>query len=133
MHLVQTYSLKAGLKKFGDCGHSAAISEMKQLHDCTVFQPFMVEDLTPVEQKRALETLIFLTEKHDRQIKGCTCADGSTQHAYTNCDRAASPTVFTESILITGVIDAKEKRDVMMADIPNAFVQTEIGEKPIGE
>ena len=49
MHLVQTYSLKAGLKKFGDHGHGAAMSEMKQLHDCAVFQPFMVEDLTPVE------------------------------------------------------------------------------------
>ena len=49
MHLVQTYSLKAGLKKFGDHGHGAAVSEMKQLHDCAVFQPFMVEDLTPVE------------------------------------------------------------------------------------
>ena len=49
MHLVQTYSLKAGLKKFGDHGHGTAISEMKQLHDCAVFQPFMVEDLTPVE------------------------------------------------------------------------------------
>ena len=49
MHLVRTYSLKAGLKKFGDCGHGAAISEMKQLHDHAVFQPSMVEDLTPVE------------------------------------------------------------------------------------
>ena len=48
-HLVQTYSLKAGLKKFGDRGHGAAISEMKQLHDCAVCQPFVVEDLTPVE------------------------------------------------------------------------------------
>ena len=49
MHLVQTYSLKAGLKKFGDHGHGAVISEMKQLHDCAMFQPFVVEDLTPVE------------------------------------------------------------------------------------
>ena len=49
MHLVQTYSLKAGLKKFGDCEHGPAIIEMKQLHDCAVYQLFMVEDLTPVE------------------------------------------------------------------------------------
>ena len=41
--------------------------------------------------------------------------------------------MFTELILITGVIDVKEKHDVMTADIPNAFVQTEIGEKPIRE
>jgi hypothetical protein len=41
-------------------------------------------------------------------------------------DEAASPTAMTESIIITGVIDAKQHRDVMTADIPNAFVQTEI-------
>jgi hypothetical protein len=32
----------------------------------------------------------------------------------------------SEAIIITGVIDAKQNRDVMMLDIPNAFVQTEI-------
>ena len=74
-----------------------------------------------------------MTEKRDGQIKGHTCADGSTQRAYTNRDKPASPTVFTELILITGVIDVKEKHDDMMADIPNAFVQTEIGEKPTRE
>ena len=31
-HLV-TYSLQRGIKKFGNKGHEAALSEMKQLHD----------------------------------------------------------------------------------------------------
>jgi hypothetical protein len=44
-------------------------------------------------------------------------------------DDAASPTAMTESILITATINAKQKRDVMMADIPNAFVQTIVEEK----
>jgi hypothetical protein len=35
---------------------------------------------------------------------------------------ASSPTVATESIVLTGIIDAKEKRDVITLDIPNAFV-----------
>ena len=42
-----------------------------------------------------------------------------------NKEDAASPTVSTDAILLTAVIDAKEGRDVMMANIPNAFVQTE--------
>jgi hypothetical protein len=37
-----------------------------------------------------------------------------------------SPTAASEAILITGVIDAKQNRDVMTLDIPNALVQTEI-------
>jgi hypothetical protein len=36
---------------------------------------------------------------------------------------AASPTAALESIMITGVIKAKEERDVMTCDIPNAFIQ----------
>ena len=40
--------------------------------------------------------------------------------------QAASPTALTESHLITAVIDAKQGRDVMTADIPNAFVHTDM-------
>ena len=33
------------------------------------------------------------------------------------------PTAFTESIILTSIVDAKEGRDVATVDIPNAFVQ----------
>ena len=36
---------------------------------------------------------------------------------------SARPTVSLESIFLTSIIDAKEGRDVMTADIPNAFIQ----------
>jgi len=81
----------------------------------------------PLERKRALESLIFLTEKRDGTVKGRLCANGSTQREYTDRDDTASPTAATESILVTGTIDAKQRRDVMTADIPNAFVQTDVG------
>ena len=55
-----------------------------------------------------------------------------TRQHYT-CQEATSPTVLLESILITGVIDAHEGRDVMSADVPNAFIQTEIPEPDEGE
>ena len=35
----------------------------------------------------------------------------------------SSPTVVTESIFMTRVIDAKEKREVVVLDIANAFLQ----------
>ena len=41
----------------------------------------------------------------------------------------ASPTVATESILLTAVIEAEEGRDVATVDIPNAFIQTEVQKK----
>jgi Reverse transcriptase (RNA-dependent DNA polymerase) len=88
--------------------------------------PVHINKMTQMERTRALESLIFLTEKKDGTIKGRKCANGSTQKAYTNKEDVASPTAATESILLTATIDAYEERDVMLADIPNAFVQTDM-------
>ena len=41
----------------------------------------------------------------------------------------ASPTAMTVSHLITAIIDAKQEKDVITADIPNAFDQTYIENK----
>ncbi|KAI2512474.1 Reverse transcriptase (RNA-dependent DNA polymerase) [Fragilaria crotonensis] len=130
---IQSYSLMKGLKKFGHKGREAAYKEMKQLHERVVFKPIKIAELTEQERQRAMESLIFLVEKRDGTIKGRTCANGSTQREYMDREEAASPTAMTESIIITGVIDAKQCRDIMTADIPNAFVQTDIDKKEIGE
>jgi hypothetical protein len=126
---LQTYSLKQGIKKFGKRGKAAAHKEMKQLNDRVVFEPIALEDMTTLERKRAMESLIFLNEKRDGTIKARTCANGSTQRSYISRDEATSPTAASEAIITTGVIDAKQKRDVMTLDIPNAFVQTSIPQK----
>ena len=59
-------------------------------------------------------------------MKARTYANGSIQRAYIPKDEAASPIASTEGIFITSSIEAKQNRDVMTADIPNAFVQTDI-------
>ncbi len=124
---VQTYSLNKGLQKFGEPGRKAAHKEMKQLHDRVVFKPIHIKDMTALEKKRAMESLIFLNEKRDGEtVKARMCANGSTQRAYISREQASSPTVSSEAIITTGVIDAKQRRDVMTLDIPNAFVQTKI-------
>ena len=46
--------------------------------------------------------------------------------AYNPKDEGASLIVSKESVLITSTIETKQNRDVMTADIPNAFVQTDI-------
>jgi Reverse transcriptase (RNA-dependent DNA polymerase) len=123
---VETYSLKKGLKHFGTKGYEAAIGEMKQLHERAVFIPVDVNTLTQQEKKRAMDSLIFLVEKRDGRVKARTCANGSTQRGYINKEDSASPTALTEAIILTATIEAREQRDVMTVDIPNAFVQTDI-------
>ncbi len=38
-------------------------------------------------------------------------------------EEASSPTTYTESVILTSIVDAKEGRDVATVDIPNAFAQ----------
>lgn len=123
---AQSYSLKRGIKVFGDKGMNAAHKEIKQLHERTAFKPIHVATMTPQERKKAMESLIFLVEKKNGSVKARTCADGSVQRIYTSKQDTASPTVLTESILLTAITEAREKRDVMTVDIPNAFIQTDI-------
>jgi hypothetical protein len=76
---VQSYNLRKGLQHFGENEKNAAISEMKQLHDRAVFEPIHINEMTQVEKRCAIESLIFLVEKQDGRIKARTCANGSTQ------------------------------------------------------
>ena len=120
--MIQTYTLKQGLKRFGAKGKRAAYKEVKQLHDRVVFRPIKVEELTRLEKIRAIESLIFLAEKRNGDIKARTCANGSSQRDYMPKEEVSSPTAATESIFLTGAIEAKQNRDILTLDIPNAFV-----------
>jgi len=125
---IQTYSLKAGIKKFGEQGGKAALDEMKQIHDRVVFRPIRIENMSETERKHAMESLMFLVQKKFGCIKARTCANSSTQRQYITKDEATSLTVSHEATIITGVIEAKQQHDIMTADIPNAFVQTDINQ-----
>ena len=78
--------------------------------DRTCFVPIKKNELSDLERNRALESLIFLSEKKDGTIKARHCANGSTQRNYMEREEVASPTVSTESTLLTAVIEAAEER-----------------------
>ena len=125
---IVTYMLKKAIKKFGEHATDAALKEMKQLLDQKCFVPIKASTLTPTERKQIMESLLFLVEKHDGTMKGRHCANGSIQRSWISSENAASPTVATESVLLSAVINAEEGRDVAVTDIPNAFIQTELPE-----
>ena len=75
--------------------------------------------------------LIFLKQKRNRDIKGRGCADGRPQRLYKSKAETSSPTAATESVFITGLIDAQENRDVTVVDIPGAFLQTAASDNTI--
>ena len=76
-----------------------------------------------------MECFMFLVEKKDKLVKARTVVNGSTQRPYTPKEEVASPTAATDSIFVTATVEAKQNRDVMTLDIPNAFVQTDVPQK----
>ena len=122
------YSVKKGLQIFGRDGAEAVLSEMRQLHDMKALEPRRAEMLTREEKKRALEYLMFLKKKRCGRIKGRGCADGRKQRLYKSKEETSSPTVRTESLFLSCIIDAKEGRHVVTADIPGAFLQADMDE-----
>ena len=118
--------LKAGLREWGKEAQKAVHSEMKQLHFRDTFRPMHWRDLTHAQRKSILESHMFLKQKRTGAIKGRTVAGGNKQRDFISKEEASSPTVATESVLLTCIIDAEERRDVAVVDIPNAFIQTRI-------
>ena len=121
-------SLKAGLRTFGKDGERAVEKEMRQLHDRGMMMPVHRKNLTPDQRKEALAYLVFLKRKRCGKVKGRGCADGRKQRAYIAREESTAPTVSTEAVFLTAVIDALENREVAVLDVPGAFMQADIDE-----
>ena len=119
-------SLKAGLRTFGKDGVRAVEKEMRQLHDRGVMMPVHRKNLTPDQRKEALSYLMFLKRKRCGNVKGRWCADGRKQRAYIAREESTAPTVRSEAVFLTAVIDALENREVAVLDVPGAFMQADI-------
>ncbi len=117
---AQFFSFKAGLKKFGKVSETAAVTELTQLHTYETYHPVHAKLLSPKEHRQALSSLINIVKKRDGQVHVQAVADGSkerTQPGYKKED-GASPTIATNSIMITTAIDAHEQCNVATIDIP---------------
>jgi hypothetical protein len=105
--------------------------ELRQLYDRKVMSPINKYDLTAAERKGALRYLMFLKEKRCGKIKGRGCTDGRSQREYMSKQETSAPTVTTEVLILTCVIDAIEGRNVAICDIPGAFMQSDMKGKVV--
>ena len=121
--------LSQGIDKFKQKGYDSAKNKMKQLHDRDCWKPISIQGMSKTEKAKALESLIFLVEKKSGTIKARHCANGSKQRKWMDTEETASPTVMTESVMLTATLEAEEQRDVATFDIPNAFIQTHVDER----
>jgi hypothetical protein len=112
----------------GKAGADAVVAEMQQLEIRKVLKPTKASDLTRDQKRASLEYLMYLNQKRCDRIKGCGCADGRKQRLYKTKEETLSPTVSTEALFLTSLIDAEEERKVVTVDIPGAFMHADMDE-----
>jgi hypothetical protein len=133
MHMLgaimeQQYSIQMGIKLFGDEGRKSVSKELQQLH---TYEPVHAHELTREQRLEALSSLMFMTQKRCRKVKSRACVNGSKQRQWIKKEDAASPTVMTDNVMLTSLIEAHEYRKVITLDIPGAFLHTNIDEEVV--
>ena len=103
--------------------------EMKQLDNRTCYLPLKVDKITTEEKVKAQDAIVLLTEKRDGTIKARSVYNGKDTRDWILGEDSASPTVSQERIIIMAVINVKERRDIIMVDVLNAFIQTLLPKK----
>ena len=121
-------SMNKGIKMYGDKAVKAVDKEVRQIHDREVIRPLTLPSHC---RKKALNYLMFISQKRDGTIKARGCADGRVQRPTVGKQQTASPTVSTEGLFLTSLIDAKERRAVATVDVPGAFLQTDAKGDPV--
>ena len=86
--IAQQYSMKKAKGLFGDKADAAVMRELNQVNEFETYVPLKANDLSLEEKKKALESLIFVTEKRNRNIKYRKVADGSKQRTYGGYDKS---------------------------------------------
>jgi hypothetical protein len=127
-HIAMTqYTINKGLKVFGEAGTEAVVlSKLKQLHNRKAIKPKSGNQITCKERRDSLRYLMFLKEKGCGKIKGRGCAEGRKQRDFLTKEEISSPTDAIESVMLSCTIDAHEGHDGATADIPGAFLQTDM-------
>ena len=62
---AQQHLLHKGLQLYKERGEKASVKEVDQLHKRNCFTPILISELTPEERKKAVQALMFLTEKRE--------------------------------------------------------------------
>ena len=103
---MQQMFLKAALKQWGSDAKKAGMKEGNQLHWRNSFVPKRYTELTDDEKSKVLESHMFIVKKRSGDTKARLVFGGKKQREYLTKVDSSSPTVATESVLLTSIVDA---------------------------
>ncbi len=85
-----------------------------------------MSELTAEQRTKILQSHIFIGQKRTGETKARMVAGENTQRGHVTKEESSSPTVSTEAVLLTLIVNARKGRDVAVVDILNAFIQTQV-------
>jgi hypothetical protein len=116
-------SLKAAPKQWVKDTKVAAEAEAKQLHGWNSLKPVHWKEVNKEKQKQSLSCTYLLRRSAQAKSRPARL-QWATSRETSSVRRMQAPTVATESVLLTSLVNAQENHDVAIADIPNTFIQT---------
>ena len=93
-------------------------NEFLQLHDAKTFVHVTSKDFTTKQKLVSLKSVSVLKDKRCSKLKGRTCADRRKKRTSESKIESASPTVHTDSVVLTAIVDVCERKDIAVADVP---------------
>ena len=102
--------------------------ELQQFETRKVMERIDGNEMTREEKRVCLQYLMFLKQKKSGRIRGRGCADERKQREFIKKEESSAPTISKEALFLTCIIDALEKRDLAITDIPGAFMQEDMDE-----
>jgi hypothetical protein len=130
-HVLTQMSAKTGIKKHGSAAVDAMMAEFVQLQNLHAYKPLYPKKLTYKQKRNALRSINLIKEKRDGRLKGRTVADGRPQILLYQKADVTSPTVYSDALLMSLLIDALEGRDVATADVVGAYLRAYMDDEVI--
>lgn len=124
--MMTQMSATKGIKLHGQKAIDALMVEFQQLHDMNVFEGMDPTLLSARQKRSALRAINLIKEKRCGRMKGRSVADGSTERERYAGVNTSSPTVSTNALMMSMLIDAWEGRDVACADVPGAYLHADM-------
>jgi Reverse transcriptase (RNA-dependent DNA polymerase) len=82
--------------------------------------------LTKLQKQLALRAVNLIKKKKSGKLKGCSCADGSSQRSLYEKSETSLPTVATDLLMCSIIIDAREGWDVATANVTGAYLNADM-------
>ena len=122
--MAQNFSVRTGLKRFGDRGEKAVSKDLTQLKKMHKYDPVDPKEFTNKQRMDAFNSIMFLIDKRNGDGKARSCSDGIKQRNQENYRKEdyTSSTCSNEGVMITSAIKSHAKRNVVIIDIPGAFL-----------